>query len=152
MDNINKKLDSIKTEFIRHIEEDKLSNDKHIELLSKISEQVHETQKCISKLDKKVDLSIQSLQYEIKAINELDKIQNAELKRHIEGVQGNRGSIDDIKKLVLSHKNEWDSRILDLEAPKKAKKLAKGWVIDLGKVAVAVVAIWKMLEVFGVLK
>ena len=138
-DEISKKIDKLSDSFVKHLEDDRDDSTKHLELLGKISEQVFETQSCINKLDKKVDLSIQTLQYEIKAINELDRIQNAELERHIAGVKG-------VTDLVQSHRDEWSTRIETLEAPIKAKKMMVTWVIGSGKLAVAVLAVWKIIE------
>ena len=95
--------------FKTHAAEDHAVAEKHIEMLQKVSEQVQDTQESVIKLDNKLDLNIQKIEYELKAINELDGRQNAMLDEHM-------------KRTALA-----EERIAELEEPKKAIKKLVEW-------------------------
>lgn len=99
-----------------HIEDDRRVHGNYVKLLEKISDQTKETQDCVNKLDKKLDLSIQKVEFEIKEINKLDQRQNESLERHIAGVKGNT-------ELIQQHRKEWDRRLQELEDSKIWKKM-----------------------------
>ena len=76
-----------------------MSDDKkyeeHTVLLNKISDQVTEQTKVIANLDKKVDLNIQKVQYELEKIHTLDEQQNQLIDKHIAGVNTLRAMHED---------------------------------------------------------
>jgi hypothetical protein len=119
-------------------------SDDHIEqtlLLNKISEQVTEQTKVMAKLDKKVDLNIQKVQYELEKIHVMDAEQNKLLDAHIEGVKT-------LKKMHDDHLEESDTRFEKLEAPRKWLKMTKNIILVVGALAVAMLGIIKLLEIF----
>ena len=77
-------------------------------LLTKISDQVTEQTKVIAKLDKKVDLNIQKVQYELEKIHILDEQQNELIDKHIEGV-------NTLRTMHEEHVDEADSRFEKLD-------------------------------------
>lgn len=105
-------------------------------LLLKISEQVEDTSQCVSKLDKKLDLSIQHLEFEIKKINELDNEQNSLLSEHMK-------RSDTLEKLYIQLKKETDNRLEQVEQPKKWLNFTTRVIITLGALAAAILSILK---------
>ena len=109
-----------------------------LKYLEKIDNQTEKAEKKIEEVDKKCDeLSERQIRHEASVNVRLDKY-NSELERHIEGVVQNR---------------EWnemqDSRLAALETPSDTKTTVKTlskWVQTGGKIAVAVLAIWKAIE------
>ena len=55
---------------------DDSNNNLHMELLQKIADQVQETQDCVNKLDKKLDLNIQKTEFELQNIHKTNEQQN----------------------------------------------------------------------------
>ena len=127
--------------FERHVEDDRRANDHYINLLGKISEQVEESNQCIAKLDKKMDLNIQKLQMEVQAINILDEQQNKQLEIHI-------AASDYLKKLYEEQKVTSERRFEKLEEPGKVLKFFKRSLIGLGAMAGAIYGIVKAYEHF----
>ena len=123
------------------VTEQKLENEKHLEILGKISSQVADTQVCLEKLNNKVDLSTQKLQSEIEKINQLDEQQNKILDEHIAGV-------NTLKEMHTLQKNEVGARLKDLEKPREWLKMTRKGILWLGGLAAAVMTILKLLEVF----
>jgi hypothetical protein len=126
--------------FRKHVEEDRIQNDKHLEILSRISNQVNSTQLCLDKLNSKVDLSTQKLQSEIEKINKLDEQQNRMLDEHIAGV-------NTLKKIHELQKEEVGKRLKELEKPREWLKTTRKGVLWLGGIAASVYSILKLFEV-----
>lgn len=88
-----------------------------------------------SKLDKKLDLDIQAINFQLKSINKLDDHQNQLIDEHIEGV-------NTLKNMYALLKEEHDSRLKALEEPKKfrdhLKKDLKYWLTIAGLVVALV--------------
>lgn len=101
-----------------------------IDELRKIADRQEATSKCISKLDKKLDLHIQKTEYELKAINSLDEQQNKLIDQHIEGVKG-------VIKLVETHNKAYEKRFQALETPAKAKKWLMSQWLTIGSICAA---------------
>lgn len=100
----------------------------YLDLLNKIVTQVDETQECIAKLDKKLDLNIQEVKHEITLINLLDERQNQMLEEHI-------------KRTEISEK-----RLDLLEEEHRFKTKVKNYVLGLGALAGAVYAIITLIN------
>jgi len=66
--------------------------------------------KSVTSMDKKMDLHIQSTQYELKAINQLDEQQNTILAEHVAGV-------NTLKDLLVSHEAKDQKMFETLAAP-----------------------------------
>lgn len=137
---INTKFEEQSKSFNDHVIDDKAQNERHISILEKISVQVDMTQKCLDKLNSKVDLSSLKLQTEIEKIHQLDEIQNEQLTLHIAGV-------NTLKEMHLSRKAETEKRLQDLEKPGEWWKMTKKGILGLGALAAAVMAILKFFEV-----
>ena len=101
-----------------------------VDELRKIAEHQDAHTRCISKLDKKIDLHIQKTEYELKAINALDEQQNKLIDQHIEGVKG-------VVTLIETHNKAYEKRFQVLEEPAKAKKWLKSQWLTLGSVCAA---------------
>ena len=108
-------------------------------LLSKQIEHAEKTHTQMSGIDKKLDLHIQKTEYELEAINRLDHEQNEQLRLHIEGVQT-------LKSLYDNHREESQARLSSLENPRIAFALIKKWILGLGALAAAGLAILKFFE------
>lgn len=112
----------------------------HVEILDRISDQVTSTQKCLDKLNSKVDLSTQKLQSEIEKINKLDEQQNKILDEHIAGV-------NTLKKMHELQKEEVRKRLQELEKPREWLKTTRKGILWLGGIAAALYSILRLLEV-----
>lgn len=130
---LNSKLTEQVQIFKEHVQEDKQESQKHLDILDKISMQV-------DKLNTKIDLSTQKLQSEIEKINQLDEIQNEQLRIHIEGVRTNKAALE-------LYKEEHAARLLELEKPREWFKTTKKGAIWISAVGGAIVLI---LKAFGV--
>lgn len=115
--------------FREHTALDTKTNEKHIEVLEKISD-------CVEKVDKRLDLHIQKTEYELKNISRTDEIQNQILKEHVAGVQT-------LKKMHESQKTEVGARLEKLEEPGKWRARAVKLLISAGAIAGALFAIVK---------
>jgi len=100
----------------------------YLDLLNKIANQVDETQQCVTKLDKKLDLNIQEVKHEIALINVLDVRQNELLDDHI-------------KRTAISEK-----RLDYLEENNRFKHRLKNLVLAIGGVLGALYTILKVIE------
>lgn len=85
-------------------------------------------------LDKKVELHIQSTQYELKGIRALDEQQNKLIDQHIEGVKNLRAWLD-------RHEVDDGKRFEALERPKRFRQQALKYLVSLGVVAGAIAGI-----------
>jgi len=101
-----------------------------------------ETQKCIAKLDKKLDLHIQATNFELTSIKEEDQIQNKLLKEHMSGV-------NTLKDIRDTDKKEINRRLTRMEDDKKFWKKLKSILMAVSAVAVALSAI---AVIFGLFK
>jgi len=99
-----------------------------------------ETSKSFSELDKKVDLHIQKTEYELKAINEQDEIQNRLLDQHIEGV-------NTLKMIHEEHVKENNLRFSQLEKPREFIKTATRAVLWLGGIGTALIGIVELVKI-----
>ena len=120
--------------------DDNKSQKDYTNLLIKISDQVTDQGKILTKLDKKVDLNIQKVEYELSNIHETDQVQNKLIEEHISGVQTLQG-------IYVEHKKENDVRFEALEAPRKWLKTTKKILLVLGSIAAAVFGILKLFSV-----
>lgn len=93
-----------------------------------------ETSKSFADLDKKVDLHIQKTEYELKAINHQDEVQNKLLEEHIEGV-------NTLKKIHEEHVKENNTRFSKLEAPRKFIKSATRLLLWAGGIGASITGI-----------
>jgi len=100
-----------------------------------------ETQKCINKLDKKLDLHIQEFKFELKNLKEEDQVQNKLLKEHMAGVNTLKDMRSDDLKAA-------DERFSKLEENKKFLKKLKSILIGVGAVAATLVGIAKVFKLF----
>ena len=148
---LNSKVTEQVTVFRAHVEDNKVESEKHIAILEKISDQVDQTQKCLDKLDNKVDLSYGKLQSEIEKINQLDMVQNDQLAVHIKGVNTNTERLElqrteSIERIEII-KKEYELRLTELEKPGEWWKMTKRGILAVGTLAAAIAAILKLLEV-----
>lgn len=65
---------------------------------------------CVEKLDKKLDLNIQKLEYELQNVSKLDESQNRMLDEHMK-------RSDTLEKMLLMFRKEMSARIEALEQP-----------------------------------
>lgn len=121
----------------RHMVEDEKTNKIHLDILQRVSDQMQDTQECVMKLDKKLDLSIQKMSYELGKINTLDEQQNKLIDEHIDGVET-------LKDLYELHKKESNERLQKLEEPRIVRKTLIKWIVTTGSVAGAIYAIGKV--------
>lgn len=112
----------------------------HTLLLHKISDQVSEQSKVIAKLDKKVDLNIQQVQYELEKIHRLDEQQNELIDKHIEGV-------NTLKDMQVAHVAEAEIRFAKLEEPRKWIQTTKKLILTAGALAATAFTILKLLSI-----
>jgi hypothetical protein len=80
-----------------HIAADAVTGSDHLALLKQISDQVFETKECFLKLDKKLDLEIQKIEFEIKAVSRLDAQQNDLLDQHMKRTALAEGRLDSLE-------------------------------------------------------
>lgn len=113
--------------------------DKLNAIIDRQIEHAERTNEQMAHLDKKLDLHIQKTEYELQKINSLDEEQNEQLALHIEGVKT-------LKALYENHREESHRRLDALEEPRKVLATIKRWLIGVGALAGAVVAILKFFE------
>lgn len=117
-------------------------------MLERIMDRIKESGDMLSAMDKKLDLHIQEARYEFKAIRELDVMQNAILEEHHNrSVQLKRDN--DLREESLRSELKLQAdRITDLEAPRKWFAMTKKWLLGLGAVGGAVLAIYEAVQHF----
>lgn len=138
--------------FKAHLEDDKIQNEKNLNILEKISSQVDQTQQCLDKLNNKVDLSTQSLQSQIERINDLDIQQNRMLDEHIAGVNTLKEMYQLQQQDIEKRDKVASERITELERPREWFKTTRKGLLWLAGTITALTAIaggvLKLLEVF----
>lgn len=93
-------------------------------VLQKVLEKQEETQDCVQKLDKKVDLHIQKTEIELEHIRELDEKQNQLLDEHAK--RSDRLERDNqLREAAL--KQQFETKFEEIERPRK-------WLLTTGKV------------------
>jgi len=115
--------------------------DDYTAILERIADQVTDQGKLLTKLDKKVDLNIQKMEYELSNIHQTDMVQNKLIEEHIAGVNTLQGIYEE-------HKKENNARFETLEAPRKWFKTTKNIILVLGSLAAATLGILKLFSVF----
>ena len=138
---ITEKVDTHSDILKDSMRESRERNERHLEILAKISVQVDHTQKCLDMLDQKVDLSVKKLESEIIAINKLDEQQNKILEEHIAGV-------NTLKQMHELQKKEVAARLAELEKPGEWLKMTRKGILWLGGIAAALAAILKLIGAF----
>jgi len=93
----------------------------------------------VDELDKKIDLNIQKIEFEIENIKTLDIFQNGMLEEHM------RRSVA-LEELHRSLEKQYDARMKLLEAPRSAISLLEKWILRLGGIVAAGYAV---LKAFG---
>lgn len=119
----------------------------HTQLLTRIVDQVQETQECVNKLDKKLDLNIQKVEFEIREINKLDEQQNASLAEHIEGVKT-------LKQMHSEMQTHFDERLGKLEKPSGVSRWVKDTrkgILWLGAIGGSIYGIIKALQALNIM-
>ena len=111
-----------------------------IEELKALSENQKNTRDCINRLDTRLSLHSQKMEYEIKKINKLDEDQNKSLDKHIEGVNTLKAMHSDLK-------DEIDARLDRLEQPRKLLKLLQKVIIYASGIASLAYGVLKLLDI-----
>ena len=96
----SKKVGILEAEFRERVVDD----------LTKISDNQTVMTTCFDKLDKKLDLHIQKMDYELGGIQKMDEEQNTLIAEHIAGVET-------LKQMSATHDAKDEARFLQLEAP-----------------------------------
>ena len=136
---------------------DKDSINEEVTLMQRVSDQMERTadslqavEKCVNKLDKKLDLHIQKMEYELKAINQLDKEQNELLAKHAarsEALQKDNELREHALRIDIGAQSE---RIDDLEAPGKWLKTTQAVVLKVGgAITIITGAIYGVVRLLG---
>ncbi len=137
---------------------DKNSINKELNLMQRVSDQMKRTadslqavEKCVNKLDKKLDLHIQKMEYELTSINEQDKEQNKLLAEHSarsDALQkDNELREQDLLAKFISYKENADERLNKLEGPRKWLKTSRNILVYVGGGTSAIYGILKLLGV-----
>ncbi len=128
---------------------DDKNKDLHTAMLEKVLETTEKTQKCVSGLEKKVDLHIQETKYELKAINETNERQNATLDKHHqrsdEIKRDNELREKGLRNEVFGKKG-LEPRVSKLEEPQKARSLLAKWGMHALKAAGGALAVLKLID------
>jgi hypothetical protein len=127
--------------------DDRQKIDEQLELLRQMMKNSNETQKCISEIDKKVDLGFQKMEYEIKGIKDLDERQNQILKQHAARSDALQKDNELREQVIRAELQVHDKRIEVLEQPRKWRKMTTKGLIWAGSIALALGAILKLLAV-----
>jgi len=135
--------------FKSHTEDDKKTNQTHIDILTKVSDQVEFTQKCLDNLNNKLELSTQKLQSEIEKINHLDEQQNKILDEHIAGVNTLKDILAVQKEEVRLLEKSINLKITALEKPAVWLSTTSKVLLAFGAAAGAVTLILKLIEKFN---
>lgn len=120
-------------------------------LLGLIMDRLKENTDMVASMDKKLDLHIQETKYELKAIRDLDVLQNAILEEHHK--RSDRLAEDNaLREASLKKELEvQNARIAKLEKPSQAKQwwsITKKWLLIGGGIATATVAIYEAVKTF----
>ena len=116
--------------------------------MEKVADSVDSVKECMTKLDKKLDLHIQRMEYEIHGIKTLDKQQNQILEHH--SARSDALQKDNALREV-SLRNELaiqSSRIEVLEQPRKWWQMTTKGLLWAGGIASALYAIGNLLGIF----
>lgn len=116
------------------------SNDVSL-VLERLENKIDETQRSMLHLDKKQDLFIQKMEYELRNINNQDKIQNELLDQHIEGV-------NTLKAMHFNHVKATSERFEKVEAPSKWFRFTRKGLVALGTIATALAGIIALFNHF----
>jgi hypothetical protein len=115
-------------------------------MLERIMDRLQEVGEMTSAMDKKMDLHIQETKYELKAIRDLDMIQNAILEEHHKRSDG-LARDNQLREQALRNEIEaQERRIKSLEAPRVWWALTKKWLIGLGAVGGALAAVYELIQ------
>ena len=129
--------------FEKHTIEDSVNNQTHIGLLQKCSNQMRETQECFRKLDKKLDLNIQQVNYELKDVNKQNEHQNELLSKQIE-------SVNALNDILSINKEVNEKRFDKLEEPSIATRyLATKWKYWTGGVILVTSVVTLIVKIKG---
>lgn len=117
-------------------------------LLGLVIDRLKENSETLAAMDKKLDLHIQETRYEMKAIRDLDVLQNAILEEHHK--RSDRLAEDNaLREAALrAEMKKQEARIEKLEAPGKWWHTTKSWLLKAGGIATAAVAIYEMAKAF----
>jgi chromosome segregation ATPase len=120
------------------------TDDKFILLLDRISE--------VSERTARIEAELSNVKTDVEGINYQDAIQNKLLEEHIRGVQtANERLSNEIeaRKLIQTQQESLHTRITSLEEAPKFRATLKQYLIGIGGVAGAMVAIFKLLKFLG---
>lgn len=117
-------------------------------LLGLVIDRLKENSETLAAMDKKLDLHIQETRYEMKAIRDLDVLQNAILEEHHK--RSDRLAEDNaLREAALrAEMKKQEARIEKLEAPGQWWRTTKSWLLKAGGIATAAVAIYEMVKAF----
>lgn len=110
-------------------------------MLNEQAESRHENTVAFANLDKKVDLHIQRMEFELDRINKQDEVQNFLLDKHIEGV-------NTLKRIHDSHVLAVNARFAKIEEPSKWRSQSAKLVLKVGAIATALAAILALFKSF----
>lgn len=115
-------------------------------LLERIMDRLKENMDMTAQMDKKLDLHIQEVRYEFKAVRDLDVLQNAILEEHHK--RSDRLAEDNVlREAALKKELEvQNARIAKLEAPSIWWATTKKWLLIGGSIATAAVAIYEAVK------
>ena len=115
-------------------------------LLEQIMDRLKENMDMTAQMDKKLDLHIQEVRYEFKAVRDLDVLQNAILEEHHK--RSDRLAEDNaLREASLKKELEvQNARIAKLEAPSIWWATTKKWLLIGGSIATAAVAIYEAVK------
>lgn len=116
-----------------------LRDDEIIALLHKLGDKSDRQNESLAALDKKIELHIQSTEYELRRINEQDDVQNRLLDEHISGV-------NTLKNIHFSYAKDTDARLDTLETPRKWIKTSFKLFLTIGGIASAIAGIMKLFH------
>lgn len=117
-------------------------------LLGLVIDRLKENSETLAAMDKKLDLHIQETRYEMKAIRDLDVLQNAILEEHHK--RSDRLAEDNaLREAALrAEMKKQEARIEKLEVPGKWLNTTKSWLLKAGAIATAAIAIYEMVKAF----
>lgn len=111
-------------------------------ILRQLTEGIQELKELSVAIDKKVDLSVQKLEFELQQVKRTDDEQNRILAEHIKGV-------NTLRELYENHKAETHKRLEKLEEKEKFWKYIKSGILFIGSV---VAMFWAILQIIHLLK
>jgi hypothetical protein len=114
---------------IRELEKE--FRDAVVDELKMIKHTQNNIESCVEKLDKKLDLNIQKLEFELKTLALADADRAA--------------TMESMEKRYEEHRIETNERIKKLEAPVRALKLITNTILAVGGVAGSIYAIGKLV-------